>query len=208
MGETSSDSDSGSGPESDADTDSQLEPLAGTEIPSKKPSSLSSQENSSVTQKAQVNLEPTSSRESETNLALKGKQKTVSNESVNYEQPVRKQKVPRSLRDFLYEPIYSSWYRNENSNIIILILNELGVKTNYIYVMKLLFAAAEIISRLDQGEGVFFSKRNQFYNEYIKDNSSRPTPTLEKFDDYLYRWAETVWLHSRRNSQAILEETF
>ena len=34
------------------------------------------------------------------------------------EQPVYKKKVLRSLRDFLYESICSSWYRNENSNII------------------------------------------------------------------------------------------
>ena len=74
MGGTSLDSDSGSGSESSADTDSQLESLAAPEIPSEKPSSLSSQENSSVTQRAQVNLEPTSSRESETNLPLKGNQ--------------------------------------------------------------------------------------------------------------------------------------
>ena len=54
------------------------------------------------------------------------------------EQPVRKKKVLRSLRYFLYDSIYSSWYRNNNLNIIKLILNELGVKTNYTYVLKLL----------------------------------------------------------------------
>ena len=59
--------------------------------------------------------------------------------------------------------------------------------------MKLLFATAEIILRLDQGERVFFSKPNQFYSEFIKDNSNRPTPPLEQFDDYLYRWADTGW---------------
>ena len=32
------------------------------------------------------------------------------------------------------------------------------VKTNYTYILKLLFAAAEIICKLDQGEGVSFSK--------------------------------------------------
>ena len=74
--------------------------------------------------------------------------------------------------------MYSSWYRDKSSNIIKLILNELGVKTNNIYVLKLLFAAAEIIRKLDQGEEVFFSKPNQFYSEYVKDNSNRPTPTL------------------------------
>ena len=130
---TNPDSNSGSGSKSIANTDSQLECLAGPEIPLEKRSSLPSQETSSVTQKAQVNLEPTSSRESETNLPLKTNQKTnepVSNES-NNEQLVRKKKVLRSMRYFLYEPIYSSWYHNDNSNIIKLILNELGVKTNY-----------------------------------------------------------------------------
>ena len=47
-------SDSGSGSESSANADSQLESLAGPEIPSEKPSSLPSQENSSVTQKARL----------------------------------------------------------------------------------------------------------------------------------------------------------
>ena len=74
-------------------------------------------------------------------------------------------------------PIYSSWYRNQNSIIIKWILNGFGVKTNYTYVLKLLFATAEIIRKLDEGEGVFFSKPNQFYSEYVKDNSNRPTPT-------------------------------
>ena len=44
--------------------------------------------------------------------------------------------------------------------------------------MKLLFAAAEIIRKSDQGEGVFFSKPNRFYSEYVKDKLNRPIPTL------------------------------
>ena len=101
----------------------------------------------------------------ENRKSLKGNQKaneTASNKSVNNQQSVRKKKVLRSLRDYLYKLIYSSWYCNENSNIIKLILNELDVKTNYTYVLKLLFAAAEILRKLDQGERVFFSKPNQF----------------------------------------------
>ena len=57
----------GSGSGSSANTGSQLESLAGPEIRLEKRSSLPSQENSSVTQNAQVDLEQTSSRESETN---------------------------------------------------------------------------------------------------------------------------------------------
>ena len=43
--------------------------------------------------------------------------------------------------------------------------------------LKLLFAVAEIIRKLEQGKGVFYAKRNQFYSEYVKDNSHRPTST-------------------------------
>ena len=135
----------------------------------------------------------------ENRKSLKGNQKaneTASNKSVNNQQSVRKKKVLRSLRDYLYKLIYSSWYCNENSNIIKLILNELDVKTNCAYAMKLLFAAAEIIHILDQGEGVFFSKLNQFSSECIKHNSNRPTLTIKQFDHDLYRWAETVWLRT------------
>ena len=59
-----------------ADTYSQLESFAVSQIPLEKPSSLSFQEKLSVTQKAQINLEPNFSRESETNLLLKRIQKT------------------------------------------------------------------------------------------------------------------------------------
>ena len=65
-------------------------------------------------------------------------------------------------------PIYSSWYRNENSNIIKLILNELGVKTNYTYVFKLLFAALEIMRKLDQGEVFFFLNLISFIVNTLK----------------------------------------
>ena len=75
------------------------------------------------------------------------------------EQPVRKN-ILRSLKYFLYEPICSSWHSNENSKKAKLILNELGARTNYTYVLKLVFAAAEIIRRIDQGEAIFFSKLN------------------------------------------------
>ena len=81
-------------------------------------------------------------------------------------------------------PIYSSWYRNQNSNIIKLILNELGVKTNYTYVLKLPFAAAEIIRKLDQGEGAFFSKPDQFYSEY--------TLKITQIDQHLHSYKSII----------------
>ena len=52
------------------------------------------------------------------------------------------------------------------------------MKTNYTYVLKLLFAAIEVMRKFDQGKGFFLSRPNQFYSEYVKDNSNRPIPTL------------------------------
>ena len=59
--------------------------------------------------------------------------------------------------------------------------------------MKLLFAAAEIIRDRDLGEKRFLNNLNHFYYEHIKDITNGPKPTLEQFDDYLYRSAEKVW---------------
>ena len=65
---------------------------------------------------------------------------------------------------------------------------------NYILIafVKNLFAGLEIIRYFHQGETSFFNKLNYFHNEYYKDNPTKK-PTLEKFDDYLYRWAMEVW---------------
>ena len=53
--------------------------------------------------------------------------------------------------------------------------------------MKLLFVAAEVIRDLDLGEKRFLNNLNHFYHEYMKDTPNGPKPTLEEFDDYLYR---------------------
>ena len=45
----------------------------------------------------------------------------------------------------------------------------------------------------DLTEKRFLNNLNHFYYEYIKDIPNGPKPTLEQFDDYLYRWAEKVW---------------
>ena len=90
---------------------------------------------------------------------MKGNQRTnelVSNYSVNNKQPVLKKSSKNPERLSIRDDIFFM-YCNENSNIIKLILNELDVKTTYTYVLKLLFPAAEIIRKPDQGEGVFFS---------------------------------------------------
>ena len=147
---------------------------------------------------ARVNQELTFSRKPESNLPLNGNYNTnkpTSKQCVKDEQPVRKRKALTTLRNVSYEPIYYSQYLPENPNLFKPILNDLCVKTNHTYVLKLLFAAAEIIHRLDE-ERFFLSNLNNFYSEYIKDNSKKPKTTLEQFDDYLYRSADTIWLRA------------
>ena len=149
-----------------------------------------------MTQKAQVNRELTSSREPEANLFLHGNQNTkklASNKSVNNKQVVRKKTTLSSLRSFPYEPIYDSWYHTENPILFKQILNELGVKTDHTYVLKLLYPAADIIRRFDLAEQYFLRALKHFYREYVNYNLDKPTPIPEQFDDYLCRWAWTVW---------------
>ena len=59
--------------------------------------------------------------------------------------------------------------------------------------MKLLFVAGEVIRDRCLGGKRFLNNLNHFYYEYIKDTPNEPKPTLEEFDDYLYRWAEKIW---------------
>ena len=59
--------------------------------------------------------------------------------------------------------------------------------------MKLLFVATKIICDRDLEVKRFLDNLNHFYYEYMKDIPNGPKPTLQQFDDYLYRWAEKVW---------------
>ena len=114
-------------------------------------------------------------------------------DSVKKEQQIPKKKILRSLRNFPYKLIYYSWYRDNDGNIFKQILSEFGIKNILTRSVKLLFVAAEIIRDRDLGEKRFLNNLNHFYYEYIKDIPNGPKPTLEQFDDYLYRWAEKVW---------------
>ena len=167
-----------------------MESPAGAKVPSERPPDLPSQEYLSVDQKA-ISLGP------ELNLPLKGDQNVnelVSIDSVKKEQQIPKKKILRSLINFPYELIYYSWYRDNDGNIFKQILSEFGIKNILTRMVKLLFVAAEIIRDRDLGEKRFLNNLNHFYYEYIKDIPNGPKATLQQFDDYLYRWAEKVWL--------------
>ena len=59
--------------------------------------------------------------------------------------------------------------------------------------MKLSFVATEIIRDRDLGAKRFLNNLNHFYYESMKNIPNGPKPTLEQFDDFLYRWVEKVW---------------
>ena len=163
MGGTTSDSDSGSGSESSANIDSQLESLTGPEFIRRNRPAFYLRRTHLWLRRLKLIWSRILLVSERLIYAWKETKKQINQPRINLnEQPVRKKKVLRFPRDFLYKAIYSSWYRNKNSNIIKLILHERGVKTNYTYALKL----------LDQGEGIFFSKLNQFYSEYIKGGLS------------------------------------
>ena len=91
------------------------------------------------------------------------------------------------MRNFPYELIFYSWYDSENSNTFKRILNEFGIKIDHAYILKLLFAAAEIRRNRENGENSFRNNLNHFYNEYINEYISNGlTQTIEQFDNYLY----------------------
>ena len=69
----------------------------------------------------------------------------------------QKKRTLRSLKDFPLEPIFFSWYR-DNKCIFREILTEIGIKNNVDRFVKILYAAAEIIRYLDQGETAFNNK--------------------------------------------------
>ena len=171
-----------------------MESPAGPKVPLERPPDLPSQEYLSDDQRAQVNPEPISLGPG-SNLPLKGDQninEPVSIDSIKKKQQIPKNKFLRSLRNFPYELIYHSWYRDNDRNIFKQILSEFGIKNILTHSVKLLLVAAEIIRDRDLEEKRFLNIVNHFYYEYVKDIPNGPKPTLEQFNDYLYRWAEKV----------------
>ena len=59
--------------------------------------------------------------------------------------------------------------------------------------MKILFVATVIISDRNLGVKRFLNNLNHFYYEYMKNIPNGTKPTLEQFDEFLYRLAEKVW---------------
>ena len=75
------------------------------------------------------------------------------------EQQIPKKKILRPLRNFPYELIYYSWYRDYDGNIFKQILSGFGIKNILTRLMKLLFVAAEIIHDPGLGEQRFLNNQ-------------------------------------------------
>ena len=145
---------------------------------------------------AQVNREQDSLRPG-ADLPSNGDQninESTSNGYAKKEKQIPKQKrTLRSLKDFRLEPIFFSWYRDDKNSLFRVILTEFGIKNDVDRFIKLLYSAAEIIRHLDQDETDFNNRLHYFHHQYCKDYLHETQPSLEKFDDYLFRCAMKVW---------------
>ena len=131
-GGSSSGSHLGSGSESSNENEPNLESTVWPKISSERSTGLPSREDLSVVQRSWVNPEP-NSWGLQSNLPLKGDQninEPASIESVKKEQQLPNKKNLRSLKDFLSDLIYYSWYREDHNNIFKNILNEFGITNN------------------------------------------------------------------------------
>ena len=114
----------------------------------------------------------------------------------------------KSLKDFPLEPIFFKWYRCDSSSIFREISTEFGIKNNIDLFENILYAVGEIIRYLDQGEKVFHSNLKFYHNQYCKNNPNETQTTIEKFDDYLYRWAMKVWPRAFDNTHEYTRDKY
>ena len=99
----------------------------------------------------------------------------------------------KSLRDFPLPGIFPKWYRDCSSSVFRQSLAEFGIKNNIDNFVVVVHAAADLIHDLCLGENHFVYNLSKQFKRYCADNPGGPEITIEKFDDYLYRWAMKVW---------------
>ena len=145
-----------------------MESSAGPDAPLEGSFHLLSRENLSVVQEARTNQKEDSqkpgaaSKEPGTVSPSKEnqvKKKTTPSNSEKPEKQVSQNKKPKkplkSLKDFPFEAIYFSWYREENNNIFRKTIADLdikGDKGDIDHLVKILGIAADIIRELFRGE--------------------------------------------------------
>ena len=194
-----SDSDSGSSLESGDKSESEMESSAGPVAPSESSPDLPSRENLSeaqVNQKQDSQKPGAASEEPRTAPSSKRnrvKKKAAPSNSEKTEKQVPKNKrTLRSLRDFPLQEIFPKWYRDSKTSISRQALSEFDIKNNIDGFVTLLHNVANLIHNLDLGEDHFIYNLLFHCKQYCKNNPGGPEITIEKFDDYLYRWAMKV----------------
>ena len=161
------------------------------------------QENLSAAQEAQANQKQDSqkpgaaSKEPETVSPPKEnqvkKKSTPSNSEKTEKQAPKKKRTLKSLRDFSLPEIFPKWYRDLETSIFRQALTEFGIKNNIDGFAIVIHTAADLIHNLDLGEDHFIYNLSYHFKRYCQDNPGGPEITIEKLDDYLYRWAMKVW---------------
>ena len=191
-----SDSDSGSSSESDDENESELEFSAGPNAPSGSSPDLPSPENLSVVQEAKFNQEQGSQKPG-TVTPLKGDQtikKPTPTSSAKTEKQLSKNKrTLKSLPDFPLPEIFPRWYRDNSTSVFRQALTGFGIKNNIDGFVEVVHAAAGLIHDLGLGESHFKYNLSKQFKRYCNDNPEGPELSIEKFDDYLYRWAMKAW---------------
>ena len=102
----------------------------------------------------------------------------------------------KSLKDFPFEAICFSWYREENNNILRKTIADLdikGDKGDIDHLVKILGIATDVIRELFRGAKEFYKNPHNKYNNYFRNTPDNEKLIIEKFDDYLYRWAFKIW---------------
>ena len=191
-----SDSDSGSSSEPDDESGSGLDSSAGPNAPSGSSPDLPSREELSVARGAQASKEQNSQKPG-TVKPSKGDQtikKSTPTSSAKTEKQVSKNKrTLKSLMDFPLPQIFPKWYRDTSTSVFRQALTDFGMKNNIDGFAQVAHAAAGLIHDLDLGENHFKYNLSKQYKRYCKDNPESPELSIEKFDDYLYKWAIKVW---------------
>ena len=135
------------------------------------------------------------------------KKATPSNTEETEKQAPKKKRTLKSLRDFPLPEFFPKWYRDLETSIFRQALTEFGIKNNIDGLVIVIHSAADLIHNLDLGEDHFIYNLSYHFKRYFQDNPGGPEITIEKFDDYLYRWAMKVCprafdiIHERERAQ-------
>ena len=180
-------SDSGSNSESSDENEPELGSSAGPVAPLEGSLDLPSRENLSVVQGAQADQQQGSQKQ-RTDTPLEG-EKTITKPT----QMSNNMRTLKSLIDFDEQMIFPKWYRNRETSVLREALKTLGIKTNFESFVEIVHAAADLIHASQFDENHYKYRLQKQYDRYCTDNPNGPRLSIEKFDDFLYRWAKKVW---------------